>query len=147
MEGSEKGTTRLTALAPHGFGGPSGPDPVEVGRRGGIASGVSRRLREQRELEAKILASKNGAAIGELLEIRLERERDLERERFRLDQTVCKLLDEADVERGSSLDCVSRWPSSSGRSTSASGRSRSSSARDGAPPGRREWRGHGRTAP
>lgn len=37
-------------------------DPVEAGRRGGVASGLARRLRPQRELELGIVASNNGAA-------------------------------------------------------------------------------------
>jgi hypothetical protein len=36
-------------------------DPVEAGRKGGRASALSRRMKPTRELEAKILESRNGA--------------------------------------------------------------------------------------
>jgi hypothetical protein len=42
-------------------------DPVEAGRKGGRASGVSRRLRPLRELEQGVLESRNGLAKFELL--------------------------------------------------------------------------------
>src|SRR5262245_11975150 len=56
-------------------------DPVEAGRRGGLSSGLSRRLRHQRALEQRILEARNGAAHFALLRVRMERERDLERAR------------------------------------------------------------------
>src|SRR5262249_18478077 len=94
-------------------------DAVEAGRRGGLASGIARQpaVRKQRELEAKVLASKNGAAQVKLLQLSLERryrelkEREIaldirqrkvtaaEREVHRWDDTLCELMDEADAEQ------------------------------------------------
>jgi hypothetical protein len=65
-----------------------GVDLREAGRRGGQASGLSRRLRKQRQLEAKVLESRNGAAAVKLLEIQLRRDRELEKERIRQDAIV-----------------------------------------------------------
>jgi hypothetical protein len=45
-------------------------DPVEAGRKGGRASGVSRRLRPLRELEQGVLESRNGLAKFELLRLK-----------------------------------------------------------------------------
>jgi hypothetical protein len=74
-----------------------GIDPVEAGRRGGIKSGLSRRLKPQRELERRIAEeTRNGAAMVKLLEIQTRREKELQRERIRLDGVVEMLLDEAD---------------------------------------------------
>ena len=83
QEASQNGT----ALEPWKFGSPGRPDHHEVSRRAGHASGVSRRLREQRQLEAKILESRNGAAQAKLLELKRRdqaelRERQLERDRM-----------------------------------------------------------------
>jgi hypothetical protein len=52
-------------------------DVSQHAREGGIASGLSRRLRPQRAIEAKILASRNGWAQLRLLEIHRQREKDL----------------------------------------------------------------------
>ena len=67
-----------SAPAPSRFGAPTGPDPAEAGRRGGLASGVARRQRPLRLLEAKILESKNGAAQAKLLELKRRDEAKLE---------------------------------------------------------------------
>jgi hypothetical protein len=75
---------RLSNGRPSGaFGSPSGPDPREAGRKGGLASGESRRDRPRRELEERILASANGAALLGLLHARDRRDhaRVAERER------------------------------------------------------------------
>jgi hypothetical protein len=77
----------------------AGIDAVEAGRRGGVASGVSRRLRPQRRLEEAIASTKNGAAIYGLYRTQLERDKALERERHRADQTLLWLMDETDRER------------------------------------------------
>ena len=80
------------------------------GRRGGRASGLSRKLRTQRQLEAKVLESRNGAAAVKLLEIVQRRERELERERLRLDRMVCDLMDdEAKLRFEISSSCARRW--------------------------------------
>jgi hypothetical protein len=71
----------------------AGIDPVSAGRAGGIASGLSRRLRPQRELEAKIAATKNGAALAVLLRTHLERDQALEREILQRDGRVMQLMD------------------------------------------------------
>src|SRR5262245_51997950 len=77
----------------------NGVDPVEAGRRGGIASGLSRRLRPQRELARGITESKNGQAKYALLrDMRRDEQRLLDEQR-RADELVCRLLDEADQER------------------------------------------------
>jgi hypothetical protein len=65
-----------------------GIDASAAGRRGGQASVLSRRLRKQRQLEAKVLESRNGAAAVKLLEIEMRRERELEHERRRMDERV-----------------------------------------------------------
>jgi hypothetical protein len=49
---------------------------------------LSRRLRPQRQLEAKIAATKNGQALYHLLRLRLERERDLAQARLDADRDV-----------------------------------------------------------
>lgn len=77
----------------------AGIDPREAGRRGGIASGVSRRLRPQRELEAKIASTRNGAAIAVVYKTQLERDRALEHARIAADRDVMRLMDMADHER------------------------------------------------
>jgi hypothetical protein len=95
-------TMNRAAERPQKPGGPrfgAGIDARAAGRRGGQASGLSRRLRPQRQLEEKIINSKNGAAQAKLLEIRMRREAALDRERTRLDRLVCHLMDEADAER------------------------------------------------
>lgn len=74
-------------------------DPREAGRKGGVASGVARRLRPLREPEAGIADSRNGAAKAKLLELKHREMADLERERRRANEVVCRLLDEADQER------------------------------------------------
>ena len=54
----------------------------------------------QRLLEQKILESRNGAAHAKLLDIKRKDEAQLLAERYRLDNTVCELLDmKDDVER------------------------------------------------
>src|SRR5262249_50358661 len=55
--------------------------------------------REVLEAEEKVLARNNGMAAAKVWEGRLRRKRELERERLRADETVCRLLDEADAER------------------------------------------------
>src|SRR4029077_14548057 len=87
-----------SAPAPHQFGSP-GRAPAELGRRGGVASGRSRQQRPLRLLEAKILASSNGAAAMKLLEIKRRELAERKREHRRADELVCQLLDEADAER------------------------------------------------
>jgi hypothetical protein len=76
-----------------------GVDLREAGRRGGVQSGISRRMRAQRELEAKILESRNGAAQVKLLEMRQRRERALEQEQIRHDRIVLGLMDQAEELR------------------------------------------------
>jgi len=77
----------------------AGIDPREAGRRGGVASGISRRQRPIRELESKVLESRNGAAAVKLLEIRMRRDRALEAAQINADRTVMWLVEEADAER------------------------------------------------
>jgi hypothetical protein len=90
-------TASSTKAKPWQFGGPD-RDPVELGRKGGIASGLSRRLRPQRQLEEKILASKNGAAILKVLELRRAREAELMAEELRRDKSLVELeLFEIDI--------------------------------------------------
>ena len=79
-------------LKPWQFG--AGVDPREAGRKGGRASGLSRRLRPQRQLEEGIVESRNGAAKAKLLEIRMRRERELEQERIRMDAAVARAREE-----------------------------------------------------
>jgi hypothetical protein len=71
-------------------------DPREAGWRGGIASGITRRLAPQRALEAKVLESRNGAAAVRLLELRMRRDQALEREIIERDGRVMWLMDEED---------------------------------------------------
>jgi hypothetical protein len=66
-------------------------DPREAGRRGGVNSGISRRLRPQRILEEKILASHNGMAILKVLELRRQREAELLAEELRRDKSLVEL--------------------------------------------------------
>jgi hypothetical protein len=66
-------------------------DVSQHGREGGIASGLSRRLRPQRELEAKILNGRNGQAQAFLLRVRMQREARLETERLRVDRELVEL--------------------------------------------------------
>jgi uncharacterized protein YhaN len=61
---------------------------VSAARKGGKARQLSRRLGKQRQLEAKVLESRNGAAAVKLLEIEMRRERALEAERRRIDEQV-----------------------------------------------------------
>jgi hypothetical protein len=77
----------------------AGVDPVEAGRKGGRASGIARRLKPLRELEAGIVESRNGAAKAKLLELKHREMADLARERRRADEIVMRLMDEADRER------------------------------------------------
>jgi len=77
-----------SAPAPGRFGAPSGPDPREAGRRGGKASGVSRRLRPLLELEQGVAASKNGHAKFELLMVKLRQMDNLERAQIEADRRV-----------------------------------------------------------
>jgi hypothetical protein len=76
-----------------------GVDLHEAGRRGGQASGISHRLRPQRELEERIKASGNGYAQLALLRIERERQKALEREQIRLDREVVYLTEAAEKER------------------------------------------------
>jgi hypothetical protein len=76
-----------------------GVDLREAGRKGGKASGVSRRLRPLRELEAGIVESRNGAAKWKLLETRRRQLAELERARLLADERLLGLMDEADAER------------------------------------------------
>ena len=93
-------TDQVTNTSPNkGYPFGTTVDPVEAGRRGGQASGLSRRLRHQRELEAKIASTRNGAAIFGLYRTQLERDQALERERIRLDRTCMQLMDWAEEER------------------------------------------------
>jgi len=71
-------------------------DAAEAGRRGGQASGLARRLRQQRQLEEMILASNNGAAKAKVLEIRMRRESELDAARIEADNFVHQLTTEAD---------------------------------------------------
>jgi hypothetical protein len=66
-------------------------DPREAGRRGGVQSGISRRLRPQRLLEERIAASSNGAALFALLKVRQDREQELERRRLEADRQLIEL--------------------------------------------------------
>ena len=87
-EAKRNGSATASALAPWKFGAP-GRDPAEFGRRGGIASGQSRRQREQRELERRIReTTKNGAALYGLLRLHEEREQDLRDRRAAADEKV-----------------------------------------------------------
>jgi hypothetical protein len=59
-------------------------DPVEAGRRGGIASGIARRLKPLRDLERGVIESRNGAAKVKLLEQKQKELAALEREQARV---------------------------------------------------------------
>jgi hypothetical protein len=74
-------------------------DVSKHAREGGIASGISRRLRPHRALEAKVLASSNGAAAYALLRDKRVEQAQLLAEQRRADDLVCRLMDEADAER------------------------------------------------
>jgi hypothetical protein len=74
-------------------------DPVEAGRRGGRASGIARRLKPLRELEAGIAESRNGAAKMKLHEVKRRQLAELERAQLEADRTVMWLMDQADAER------------------------------------------------
>jgi hypothetical protein len=77
-----------------------GVDLSAAGRKGGHASGVARRLKVQRDLERRILESKNGAAHLRLLQLKRKDEAQLLEEQRRLDYHVCDLLDmKSAVER------------------------------------------------
>lgn len=104
-EANRNGTANGSALEPWRFGAP-GRDAREIGRRGGLASGESRRLAPVRELEAGVVASRNGAAKVALLRLQAEREQDLRDRRAaadeklrQTDEMVCGLMDEAAAER------------------------------------------------
>jgi hypothetical protein len=73
-----------------------GVDLAAAGRKGGKASGLSRRLRPVRELERGIVESRNGAAKVKLLAIKRREAAELLEEQRRLDLHTCRLLDERD---------------------------------------------------
>jgi hypothetical protein len=74
-------------------------DVSQHAREGGVASGISRRLRPQRELERKIAESRSGAALFALLRVRMEREAELERRRLAADRELLELEHFAGVVR------------------------------------------------
>lgn len=67
-----------------------------AGAKGGRASGVSRRLRKQRELEAKVIASRNGAAAMKLLELKRRDQAELLDRQLAADRMVAELDMEAE---------------------------------------------------
>jgi hypothetical protein len=67
------------------------PDQVEVSRKGGYATALARRLAPERQLEAKVAASKNGAALYSLLRDRRQREAGLEARRIAADRELVEL--------------------------------------------------------
>jgi hypothetical protein len=67
-----------------------GIDPVAAGRRGGIASGVSRRLKDERQLEARVFELRNGAAIYSVLRDKRARDAELELARRRADRDLAE---------------------------------------------------------
>jgi chromosome segregation ATPase len=69
-------------------------DTSEIARRGSIASGISGRLRETRGVEDAII-EKGGMAAFRVLELRLEREADLENARLEADERLRQLRAEA----------------------------------------------------
>lgn len=81
-----------------------GVDLREAGRRGGHASGVSRRLREQRELEAGIIQSRNGAAKAKLLEQKRRDQAELLERQLEADRMVSELDTEAENLRATIKD-------------------------------------------
>jgi hypothetical protein len=74
-------------------------DPVEAGRRGGVASGIARRLKPQRDLEARVLESRNGAAAYALLRDKRRQHAALERAQVEADWMVVGLMEQAEEER------------------------------------------------
>ena len=87
--GVELDAVSETVREPWQFGAP-GRDPVEIGRKGGHASVLARRLAGQRKLEKRIEESRSGAALYALLRVRMERERELEHQRIEAD---CELVE------------------------------------------------------
>lgn len=73
-----------------------GVDVRAAGAKGGRASGVSRRLRKQRELEAKVIASRNGAAAMKLLELKRRDQAELLDRQLAADRMVAELDMEAE---------------------------------------------------
>jgi hypothetical protein len=90
---SDRGREDAERLGRPVFG--AGIDPVSAGKLGGARSGLARRSRKQRQLEAKIAASQNGYALSRLLTIRREDEAALLAERRRQDDEVRRLEAEA----------------------------------------------------
>jgi hypothetical protein len=76
-----------------------GVDLSEAGRKGGRASGLSRRLKPLRQLEEGIAESRNGAAKMRLLEAKQREHNELLREQRWADETLMRLMDEQDKER------------------------------------------------
>lgn len=81
--------------APWLFGAPTGPDPSEAGRRGGIKSGITRRQKPLRQLEQRVAQTGNGYALVRLLDRKREDEAALLAERRRADEEVQRLEAEA----------------------------------------------------
>jgi hypothetical protein len=71
-----------------GLFGPGGRDPVENGRKGGLAS---RRSPTAHAAKLKVLASKNGAANLGVLKLELEAERARGLELYRKDKELAEL--------------------------------------------------------
>ena len=67
-----------------------------AGAKGGRAQVANRPKRELQALEAGIAASNNGAAKAVLLRIKRAEQAAIDRERYRLDDVVCQLMDEED---------------------------------------------------
>jgi hypothetical protein len=67
-----------------------GIDPVAAGRRGGIASGVSRRLKDERQLEARVFELRNGAAIYSVLRDKRARDAELKLARRQADRDLAE---------------------------------------------------------
>jgi hypothetical protein len=65
-------------------------DPREAGRRGGIASGLARRLKNERTMEARVLELRNGAAIYSVLRDRRQRDAELEAARRQADRELAE---------------------------------------------------------
>jgi hypothetical protein len=90
QQGDQATSTSLGRTYPFG----TTVDPVEAGRRGGQASGVSRRRHPLRLLQQRILESSNGAAALGLRKEKQRQDRALEREVIARDKTVLALMDE-----------------------------------------------------
>ena len=78
-----------TRLQPWHFGAPD-RDPHEIGRKGGIASGLARRLKDERRLEARVVELRNGAAIYSVLRDKRARDAELERARRQADRDLAE---------------------------------------------------------